>query len=106
MDDTDLASFLYRNGFLLGECSDVTVNAFSQSYRLHRIILSRAPFFSSLFSGAWADSSSNILQLDLETDDTNSTRQAFEIAIARLYGHVDLQLEKHNALAVLAVASF
>jgi hypothetical protein len=77
---------LYHRGYLHGVCSDISINAFSKSYPLHRIILDRSPFFSSLFAGPWRDA--DIPVLDLDFSDPNITQTAFEIALQRLYGHV------------------
>lgn len=68
-----------------GVCSDISIHAFDRSYSLHRLILDRSPFFSSLFAGPWADADIPILNLDFS--DPNITQQAFEIALQRLYGH-------------------
>ena len=44
----DLPNHLYTRGLLQGRHSDITVIAFGQQYRLHRIVLDQAPFFLSL----------------------------------------------------------
>ena len=48
-----LSDHLYKRGFLDGRHSDITVHAFGQQYRLHRLILDRAPFFSSALTEPW-----------------------------------------------------
>ncbi|KAK9373925.1 uncharacterized protein V1513DRAFT_447340 [Lipomyces chichibuensis] len=100
-----LAEFLYTRGFLQGACSDVTIRAFGHDYALHRLILDRSPFFSMLFSGPWRDALCETLELSI-TDDPNMTQEAFELAIARLYGHCDPVAETKHAMSLLAVASF
>jgi hypothetical protein len=77
---------LYHRGYLNGVCSDITINAFGKTYPLHRIILDRSPFFSSLFAGPWRDSDTPFLDLDFS--DPNITQSAFDIALQRLYGHI------------------
>src|SRR5271154_3062892 len=78
---------LYQRGYLSGVCSDISINAFGgKSYALHRIILDRSPFFSSLFAGPWKDADTPVLDLDFS--DPNITQPAFEIALQRLYGHI------------------
>ena len=76
---------LYQRGYVNGVCSDISINAFDKSYSLHRIILDRSPFFSSLFAGPWRDSDIPVLSLDFS--DPNITQPAFDIALQRLYGH-------------------
>jgi hypothetical protein len=82
---SSLEDHLYQRGYLTGVCSDITITAFNKSYSLHRIILDRSAFFSSLFAGPWKDADTPVLNLDFS--DPNITQEAFEIAIQRLYGH-------------------
>lgn len=71
------------------------------------MILDRSPFFSSCFNGGpWAESDSAEITLSPETADPNITQHAFELALARLYGHVDAAEEDKYALPLLAAASF
>lgn len=105
-DTVKLDEFLYTRGFLEGTCSDITIVAFGTQYRLHRLILDRSPFFSSCFNGGWAESTSSEISLSPETSDPNIVQHAFEIALARLYGHVDREREDANALPLLAAASY
>ena len=77
---------LYQRGWLSGVCSDISIDAFGKSYALHRIILDRSPFFSSLFAGPWRDADTPVLDLDFS--DPNISQPAFEIALQRLYGHI------------------
>ncbi|KAK9245166.1 hypothetical protein V1506DRAFT_269775 [Lipomyces tetrasporus] len=100
-----LSEFLYTRGFLQGTCSDVTIRAFGKDYALHRLILDQSPFFSMLFSGPWRDALCETLELSL-ADDPNMTQDAFELAIARLYGHCDAVAEAKHAMSLLALASF
>ncbi|OLL26906.1 Germ cell-less protein-like 1 [Neolecta irregularis DAH-3] len=95
---------LYTRGFLEGACFDVVVKAFGTSYNLHRIILDRAPFFSSLFAGPWTDSDTP--SVELQFDDPNITQTSFEAAIARLYGKMDFQEEERSCLSLLATAAY
>ncbi|KAK9368977.1 hypothetical protein V1509DRAFT_622106 [Lipomyces kononenkoae] len=105
-DSSDgLAEFLYTRGFLQGACSDVAIRVFGRDYALHRLILDRSPFFSMLFSGPWRDALCETLELSI-TDDPNMTQEAFDLAIARLYGHCDPIAETKHAMSLLAVASF
>lgn len=72
-------------------CSDITINAFGKSYALHRIILDRSPFFSSLFAGPWKDADIPVLNLDFS--DPNITQPAFDFALQRLYGHIVMPVD-------------
>ncbi|KAI5790389.1 hypothetical protein FPQ18DRAFT_390794 [Pyronema domesticum] len=106
-DTVKLEEFLYTRGFREGACSDITITAFGRRYPLHRLILDRSPFFSSCFNGGpWTESESSEITLSPETADRNITQHAFEIALARLYGHVDEAEEDAHALPLLAAASY
>lgn len=84
-----LSEHLYTRGLLSGRHSDITVNAFGHPYRLHRIILDRAPFFASALSGPWLESNAREMSIDPSDIDSNITQASFELAIKRLYGAGD-----------------
>lgn len=106
-DSVKLEEFLYTRGFLEGACSDVVILAFGNRYQLHRLILDRSPFFSSCFNGGpWLESTQSEISLSPEISDPNITQHAFEMALARLYGHVDRPEEDRHALPLLAAASY
>lgn len=101
---TTLAGHLLHRGFMDGRHSDITIHAFGQSYRLHKLMLDRVPFFSSAFSGSWAESSASEMTLHPEDIDPNITKNAFELALKRVYGaQLPLQ-EEHEALGLFATA--
>lgn len=81
-----LPNHLYNKGLLGGRHSDITVHAFGTAYALHRLLLDRAPFFSSALSEPWFESSSKEMTLHPEDIDSNITQPAFELALKRLYG--------------------
>ncbi|KAF2638667.1 hypothetical protein P280DRAFT_369380, partial [Massarina eburnea CBS 473.64] len=87
-----LPDHLYTRGLLEGRHSDITVIAFGQRYNLHRLILDRAPFFTTALSEPWLESQSKEVPLYPEDIDNNITQQAFELAIKKLYG-VDISKE-------------
>ena len=77
---------MYTRGLLNGRHSDITIHAFGTTYALHRLILDRAPFFSSALSEPWFESSSKDISLQPDDVDSNITRTAFELALKKLYG--------------------
>ena len=81
-----MPSHLYNRGLLSGKHSDITVHAFGVKYALHRLLLDRAPFFSSALSEPWYESSSKEINLHPEDIDSNITQSAFELALKRIYG--------------------
>lgn len=85
-ENVPLPEHLYTRGLVGGRHSDITVHAFGYPYRLHRILLDRAPFFNSALSGPWLESNAKEITLHPEDIDNNITQIAFELALKRLYG--------------------
>jgi BTB/POZ domain len=103
-DTATLSGHLLHRGFIDGRHSDITIRAFGQEYKLHKLILDRVPFFSSAFSGSWAESAQDTMQLWPEDIDTNITRSAFELALRRIYGAHQAQQEDQEAIGLFATA--
>jgi BTB/POZ domain len=105
LDDTStLTGHLFHNGFLEGRHSDITVYAFGESYKLHKLLLDRVPFFSSAFSGGWAESNAREMVLHPEDIDANITKTAFELAIKKIYGTTFPPQEDEAATSLFATA--
>lgn len=85
-----------------GRHSDITINAFGSTYKLHRIILDRVPFFCTALSGSWAESSASEISLHPEEMDNNITKDAFELALKRIYGCEIPIEEEQEALSLFA----
>ena len=97
-----LPSHLYNQGLLTGKHSDITVLAFNTRYSLHRLLLDRAPFFSSALSEPWFESTSKEITLHPDDIDSHITKAAFELALKRLYGcHVAAE-EDNEAVGLFA----
>jgi BTB/POZ domain len=94
---------LFQRGYVLGICADISVCAFAKEYALHRIILDRSPFFSSMFAGPWRDADSPVVNLNFS--DPNITKEAFEAAVQRLYGRIVVP-EDNMLESLLATAAY
>ncbi|CAB4398119.1 hypothetical protein RhiirA5_353370 [Rhizophagus irregularis] len=99
-----LCKHIYSRGLIEGSGSDVTIKAFDKDYHLHRIILYQNSYFSVLLEGPWKESGQK--DIELRFDDENITRDAFEIALGRLYGRLDEVILPSQVLSLLATASF
>lgn len=97
-----MPNHLYNRGLLSGRHSDITVHAFGTRYALHRLLLDRAPFFSSALSEPWFESSSKEIELHPEDIDSNITQAAFELALKRLYGCNTAAEEDKEAIGLFA----
>ena len=101
---TPLAEHLLSRGFLDGRHSDIVIHAFGNSFPLHRLILDRAPFFSSALSSPWTESTAKEITLEPEKIDSNITASAFVLALRRLYGSVVPEDEYKEAAGLFATA--
>ncbi|KAK3674014.1 hypothetical protein LTR78_006217 [Recurvomyces mirabilis] len=100
----DLPNHLYTRGLLEGKHSDITVNAFGQKYRLHRLVLDQAPFFTSALSAPWLEADAKEVTVHPEDLDASITQSSFELALKRLYGASTLQEEDGEAVGLFATA--
>ncbi|KAK1279380.1 hypothetical protein QJS04_geneDACA019713 [Acorus gramineus] len=99
-----LCDHILIEGFNNGAFSDVVVQASGGStYRLHRLILSRSPYFRNMLHGPWKEAGAPTVMLYIDDDNVNA--EAIEAALAYLYGHHP-KLNDGNAFRVLAAASF
>lgn len=101
-DVADLPKHLYTRGLREGRHSDITVHAFGHQYRLHRLILDRAPFFTSALSAPWLEAHASDIALHPEDVDPSITQNSFELALKRLYGCHDSREEDGNAVGLFA----
>ncbi|KAI7169587.1 hypothetical protein KC316_g2922 [Hortaea werneckii] len=99
----DLPDHLFTRGLLEGRHSDITVVAFDHPYHLHRLILDRAPFFTSALSAPWLESAAKEITVHPSDLDPNITQTAFELALKRLYGCSDPVEEEPEAIGLFAV---
>lgn len=93
---------MYTRGLLGGKHSDITVIAFGQRYALHRLILDRAPFFTTALSEPWLESTAKEITLHPEEIDANITQTAFELALKGLYGCDTSHEEESEAVGLFA----
>jgi len=97
-----LPEHLYRRGLLEGRHSDITVHAFGKEYKLHRIILDRAPFFATALSEPWLESNAKEMTVRPEEIDASITQHSFELALKRLYGCPAVAEEDTHAVGLFA----
>ncbi|KAK5123555.1 hypothetical protein LTR85_002593 [Meristemomyces frigidus] len=101
-DVADLPNHLYTRGLLEGRHSDITVNAFGHQYKLHRLVLDRAPFFTSALSAPWLEADAKEVTVHPEDLDSSITQSSFELALKRLYGCGSLHEEDSDAVGLFA----
>lgn len=97
-----LPDHLYTRGLLEGRHSDITVNAFGHQYKLHRLILDRAPFFRSALSEPWLEANAKETTIHPADIDSSITQSSFELALKRLYGCGSPYEEDRDAVGLFA----
>jgi len=97
-----LPEHLYRRGLLEGRHSDITVHAFGKEYKLHRLILDRAPFFATALSEPWLEAHAKEMTVRPEEIDASITQHSFELALKRLYGCPAVAEEDAHAVGLFA----
>jgi hypothetical protein len=97
-----LPEHLYKRGLLEGRHSDITVHAFGKEYKLHRLILDRAPFFATALSEPWLEANSKEMTVRPEEIDASITQHSFELALRRLYGCPAVAEEDAHAVGLFA----
>ena len=75
-----------------------------QEYPLHRLVLSRSPYFSVLMRGPWKDATSPTLTLEIQ--DPLVDEAAVEVALGFLYEKVPEELTPELATKTLAMNCF
>jgi len=83
--------------------SDIKVTVRGRYFRLHRLIISRCPYFSTLFAGSWEDSKKH--EIHVRVDDPLVTADAFRDVIGTLYSKT-LTIEDANVREVFATSSY
>ena len=97
-----LPEHLYKRGLLEGRHRDITVHAFGKEYKLHRLILDRAPFFATALSEPWLEANSKEMTVHPEEIDASITQHSFELALKRLYGCPAVAEEDAHAVGLFA----
>ncbi|KAJ4722177.1 BTB/POZ domain-containing protein [Melia azedarach] len=100
---TALCDHIQMEGFNSGSFSDIVVHAMGSTYHLHRLILSRSPYFRNMLHDPWKEATAPVVTLHV--DDKNVNGEAIAMSLAYLYGHHP-KLNDTNAFRVLAAASF
>jgi len=54
------SQYIYEALFVSGEGSDVIVRAFEREWRLHKVYLKQAHFFSKMFDGKWKETNDKV----------------------------------------------
>ncbi|GAB6024233.1 hypothetical protein CHUAL_008928 [Chamberlinius hualienensis] len=77
------SQYIYKTLFVDGKNSDVTIVALNVEWRLHKVYLCQAPYFSSMFNGSWKEANDD--EINIEIADPNITVEALKIVLGSLY---------------------
>lgn len=92
---------IYKQMFIKGEGSDITVIALNREWRLHRVYLKHSPFFSALLEGGWKESNYEVLKLNLI--DKNITEEGLHVTFGSFYSD-DVQITKNVSLLIFSLS--
>lgn len=96
------SQYIYKALFMSGEGSDIVVEAFGHEWKLHKVYLKQAQFFSKMFDGKWKETDEKVIQLTIP--DPNVNQEALDTAFGSLYTD-DIEVSPKEAESILAAAS-
>jgi len=96
------SQYIYNALFVSGQGSDVIVEAFNKQWKLHKVYLKQAEFFSKMFDGQWKESNQKYIKLEIP--DKNVNEKALNTAFGFLYSD-DIEVLPKEAKSILAAAS-
>ncbi|XP_071440025.1 protein germ cell-less [Hetaerina americana] len=96
------ADYIYQTLFKEGINSDVTVVALGKEWKLHKVYLAQSPYFNSMFSGSWKESTESHVNIQIE--DPNINLDALFIVLGSLYRD-EFVLKPAEVIPVLAAAT-
>ena len=94
--------YIFETLFLEGRDSDITVNALNREWKLHKLYLRQSPYFRSMFSGSWRESTME--KIDIHIVDPNVDLNALHVALGSLYQD-EISVEPAEAIPILAAAN-
>ncbi|XP_037952970.1 protein germ cell-less-like [Teleopsis dalmanni] len=96
------AKYIYKTLFEGQANSDITVMALGRTWRLHKLYLSQSPYFQSMFSGSWMESTQDFVNIQIL--DKRITVTALDEVFGSLYSD-DIKIEVDNVVGILATAT-
>uniref|UniRef100_H2YB95 BTB domain-containing protein n=1 Tax=Ciona savignyi TaxID=51511 RepID=H2YB95_CIOSA len=96
------SKYIYNALFINGENSDITIRAADREWKLHKVYLRQAGYFSGMFQGVWKETDMTVI--DLHIPDDNITENSLNSAFGSLYSD-DLTISPNLVISVLAAAS-
>lgn len=96
------SQYIYRALFQEGQNSDVTLIALGKEWKLHKVYLCQSAYFASMFSGAWKESSEDIIHIEIL--DPNINLDALRVVLGSLYQD-ELVVEPAEVVPLLATAT-
>ncbi|XP_067008338.1 protein germ cell-less [Anabrus simplex] len=96
------AQYIYQALFKEGKNSDVTVYALGKAWRLHKVYLCQSPYFSSMFSGSWKETTAECVHIKIV--DPKITLESLSTVLGSLYQD-EIVLEPREVVSTLAAAT-
>jgi len=96
------SQYIYRALFQEGQNHDVTLVALGKEWKLHKVYLCQSAYFASMFSGAWKESSEDVIHIEIL--DPNINLDALQVVLGSLYQD-ELFVEPAEVVPLLATAT-
>ncbi|XP_071953587.1 germ cell-less protein-like 1 [Antedon mediterranea] len=96
------SKYIFTTLFVNGENSDISIVALGKTWKLHKLYLCQSPYFSSMFSGSWKESS--LTEVDMNIPDANINIEALDVCLGSLYQD-EVVIDPSKVESVLAASS-
>lgn len=96
-------AYVYQKLFIQGEDSDITIAACGREWKAHKLYLKQTKYFESMFEGAWAESKSG--RVNMEITDPNIDADGLNAVLGSLY-HNEIEIDLDKIEGTVAAASY
>uniref|UniRef100_A0A8D8V4H6 Protein germ cell-less n=1 Tax=Cacopsylla melanoneura TaxID=428564 RepID=A0A8D8V4H6_9HEMI len=93
---------IYEQCFLKGVGHDIVVKIFDKEWKLHKESLIKSPYFASMFSGSWNESTKS--EIEIKIPNPKITETSINIVLGSLY-HPNVSFEEEDIFSVIAAAT-
>ncbi|KAL1459337.1 hypothetical protein WDU94_011329 [Cyamophila willieti] len=93
---------IYEQCFVKGVGHDIVVKILGREWKLHKESLVKSPYFASMFSGSWNESTKS--EIEIKIPNPKITEKAINIVLGSLY-HPNVSFEEEDIFSVVAAAT-
>ncbi|KAI5703207.1 uncharacterized protein LOC103512476 [Diaphorina citri] len=93
---------IYEQCFVKGVGHDIVVQILGREWKLHKESLIKSPYFASMFSGSWNESTKS--KVEIKIPNPKITEKSIDIVLGSLY-HPNVSFEQEDIFSVIAAAA-